>query len=40
MLSPDESDNYYLQPGHPLSPIADKGGRFKVLHYKIYNYKR
>ncbi len=24
-----EKDRYYLQPGHPLSPIADKGGRFK-----------
>jgi NADH:ubiquinone oxidoreductase subunit len=24
-----EADNYYLQPGHALSPLADKGGRFK-----------
>lgn len=25
---PDDPDNYYKQPGHPLSPLADKGGRF------------
>ena len=25
-----DPDHYYLQPGHPLSPLADKGGRFKV----------
>eukprot|EP00596_Hydrurales_sp_CCMP1899_P001866 CAMPEP_0119042168 /NCGR_PEP_ID=MMETSP1177-20130426/14423_1 /TAXON_ID=2985 /ORGANISM="Ochromonas sp, Strain CCMP1899" /LENGTH=113 /DNA_ID=CAMNT_0007008771 /DNA_START=272 /DNA_END=613 /DNA_ORIENTATION=- len=29
MSGPDDKDNYYLQPGHPLSPKADKGGRFK-----------
>lgn len=36
MTGPDDPDNYYLQPGHPLSPKADKGGRFKALkgiHY-------
>lgn len=36
MTGPDDPDNYYLQPGHPLSPKADKGGRFKDLkgvHY-------
>ena len=36
MTGPDDPDNYYLQPGHPLSPKADKGGRFKELkgiHY-------
>lgn len=26
-----DPDHYYLQPGHPLSPLADKGGRFKVM---------
>ena len=36
MTGPDDPDNYYLQPGHPLSPKVDKGGRFKNLkgvHY-------
>lgn len=36
MTGPDDPDNYYLQPGHPLSPKVDKGGRFKSLkgiHY-------
>ena len=31
MTGPDDEDNYYLQPGHPLSPKADKGGRFKNI---------
>ena len=31
MTGPDDPDNYYLQPGHPLSPKADKGGRFMNL---------
>jgi hypothetical protein len=31
MTGPDDPDNYYLQPGHPLSPKVDKGGRFKSL---------
>lgn len=31
MIGPDDPDNYYLQPGHPLSPKADKGGRFKDI---------
>jgi hypothetical protein len=30
MTSEKEPDFYYLQPGHPLSPLADRGGRFKV----------
>lgn len=29
MTGPDEPDRYYKQPGHPLSPAADKGGRFQ-----------
>jgi hypothetical protein len=29
MTKPDEPDRYYKQPGHPLSPDADKGGRFQ-----------
>jgi NADH:ubiquinone oxidoreductase subunit len=24
-----DPEGYYKQPGHPLSPMADKGGRFK-----------
>lgn len=36
MTGPDDPDNYYLQPGHPLSPKVDKGGRFKSL--KGVNY--
>ena len=31
MTGPDDPDNYYLQPGHPLSPKVDKGGRFKDI---------
>lgn len=31
MTGADEPDMYYKQPGHPLSPAADKGGRFKVI---------
>lgn len=27
MTGPDEPDQYYRQPGHPLSPLAKKGGR-------------
>ena len=26
---PGDEELYYKQPGHPLSPLADKGGRFK-----------
>ena len=29
MTGPDEPDRFYKQPGHPLSPAADKGGRFQ-----------
>lgn len=29
MTGPNDPDTYYKQPGHPLSPDADKGGRFK-----------
>ena len=28
MTGPNDPDTYYKQPGHPLSPMADKGGRF------------
>lgn len=31
MRGEDDLDLYYKQPGHPLSPTADKGGRFKDL---------
>jgi len=27
MTGPEDPDHYYKQPGHPLSPLADKGGR-------------
>ena len=27
--NPGDEELYYKQPGHPLSPLADKGGRFK-----------
>ena len=27
VTGPDEPDQYYRQPGHPLSPEAKKGGR-------------
>lgn len=30
MTEAGEPDKYYKQPGHPLSEMADKGGRFKV----------
>mmetsp|Transcript_18964 Transcript_18964/g.19084 ORF Transcript_18964/g.19084 Transcript_18964/m.19084 type:complete len:186 (+) Transcript_18964:98-655(+) len=33
MTGPEDADNYYLQPGHALSPLADKGGRFKDEKY-------
>ena len=26
---PGDAETYYKQPGHPLSDMADKGGRFK-----------
>jgi hypothetical protein len=29
MTGPDDGEKYYKQPGHPLSPLADKGGRFQ-----------
>lgn len=29
MTSENEPDAYYKQPGHPLSPMVDKGGRFE-----------
>jgi hypothetical protein len=34
MTGPEDPDQYYKQPGHPLSPLADKGGRFKVFYYQ------
>lgn len=44
MIGPDDKDDYYLQPGHPLSPKADKGGRFKnrkdMLQSAEYNYEQ
>jgi hypothetical protein len=27
---PDEPDKYWTQPGHPLNPRTNEGGRFKV----------
>lgn len=30
MSKASDPEAYYKQPGHPLSPLADKGGRFKV----------
>lgn len=27
MTGPEDPDLYYRQPGHPLSPLAKKGGR-------------
>eukprot|EP00595_Chromulina_sp_UTEXLB2642_P000034 CAMPEP_0196761828 /NCGR_PEP_ID=MMETSP1095-20130614/1123_1 /TAXON_ID=96789 ORGANISM="Chromulina nebulosa, Strain UTEXLB2642" /NCGR_SAMPLE_ID=MMETSP1095 /ASSEMBLY_ACC=CAM_ASM_000446 /LENGTH=157 /DNA_ID=CAMNT_0042111823 /DNA_START=105 /DNA_END=578 /DNA_ORIENTATION=+ len=32
---PDEPDRYYKQPGHPLHPLVEKGGRYK--HIKSIN---
>ena len=29
MIGPNDPDQYYLQPGHPLSPLSEKG-RFKT----------
>jgi hypothetical protein len=31
MTEAGESEPYYKQPGHPLSPHADAGGRFQNL---------
>lgn len=31
MTEAGEPDQYYKQPGHPLAPDADKGGRFQNL---------
>mmetsp|Transcript_43192 Transcript_43192/g.119462 ORF Transcript_43192/g.119462 Transcript_43192/m.119462 type:complete len:189 (+) Transcript_43192:33-599(+) len=31
MSGPEDEEKYYKQPGHPLSPKADKGGRFQNL---------
>jgi hypothetical protein len=31
MSTYEEGDLYYKQPGHPLSELADKGGRFNEL---------
>jgi hypothetical protein len=31
--APDEQDAYWKQPGHSLSPLAKKGGRFNVCGY-------
>lgn len=31
MRGPDDPDIYYKQPGHALSPDADKGGRYNDL---------
>lgn len=30
MSKAGEADKYYKQPGHPLSDLAEKGGRFRV----------
>lgn len=30
MTEAGEQDKYYKQPGHPLSELADKGGRYTV----------
>lgn len=35
MTGEKEKDFYYVQPGHALSPLADKGGRFKVTYTKL-----
>ncbi len=32
---PEDPDAYYKQPGHALSPQADKGGRFNVSFSSI-----
>ena len=26
---PEEPDQFWMQPGHPMHPLAEKGGRFK-----------
>ena len=31
MTNPEDKDEYYTQPGHPLNPKTDKGGRFQQL---------
>jgi hypothetical protein len=36
MTGPNDPDVYYKQPGHPLSPMAEKGGMFKVINN--YNF--
>lgn len=30
LQGPNEPDKYWTQPGHPLNPDTNKGGRFKV----------
>jgi hypothetical protein len=35
MTEANEPDRYYKQPGHPLSPQADQGGRFDVRYLLI-----
>lgn len=30
MSGPEDPDVYYKQPGHPLHPNTDKGGRFNA----------
>jgi hypothetical protein len=37
MTAEKEPDFYYVQPGHAISPQADKGGRFKVrsIHHML-----
>lgn len=43
MTGPEDPDEYYKQPGHPLSPDVEKGGRFQVhilslsLYYGCFN---
>lgn len=37
MTGPDDKDEYYKQPGHPLSSDAEKGGRFQV-HYPTITF--
>jgi hypothetical protein len=35
---PNDEDKYYKQPGHPLHPDVEKGGRYKVGSFHIHNY--
>ena len=31
MTNPEDKDDFYLQPGHPMNPKSDDGGRFQHL---------